>query len=117
MTLALLLGGANSVKAEKKNLTFSTADYCAASWNSSTNTLTWGSGGWNSAWTFMAAKGISGDLSEWTGLHLKVSDFTNSVENKLKVIFKSGGQSGPTSEFTVAPDAKGNIDIDCAKFS
>ena len=100
----------NSLKG--KNLTFETPVYCAATWTESTKTFTWGTGGYNTAWTFMAAQGISGDLSEWTGLHLKVSDFTNSVENKLKVVFKSDGQSGPTSEFTVAPDAKGNIDID-----
>ncbi len=100
----------NSLKG--KNLSFVAESYCAATWTEGTKTFTWGSGGMNTAWTFMAAQGISGDLSEWTGMHLKVSDFTNSVENKLKVVFKSGGQSGPTSEFTVAPDAKGNIEID-----
>ena len=119
LTLALLVGavgGVNSVKAEKKNLTFSTADYCAASWNSSTNTLTWGSGGWNSAWTFMTANDINGDLSSWTLLHLNAKNFTNSSAEELTVVFKkndgSNPPSGPTKEFVVSPDANGDINID-----
>ena len=104
------------VNAEKKYLTFSCADYCAAQWNSETNTLTWGSGGWNSAWTFMAADGISGDLSEWQSLHLNAKEFTNSQKEELTVVFKkndgSNPPSGPTKEFVVAPDANGDITID-----
>ena len=104
------------VNAEKKYLTFSCAEYCAAQWNSETNTLTWGSGGWNSAWTFMAADGISGDLSEWQSLHLNAKEFTNSQKEELTVVFKkndgSNPPSGPTKEFVVAPDANGDITID-----
>ena len=104
------------VNAEKKYLTFSCAEYCAAQWNSETNTLTWGSGGWNSAWTFMAADGISGDLSEWQSLHLNAKEFTNSQKEVLTVVFKkndgSNPPSGPTKEFVVAPDANGDITID-----
>ena len=100
----------------KRYLTFSCADYCAAQWNSETSTLTWGTGGWNSAWTFMAADGISGDLSEWESLHLNAKNFVNSQENKLTVVFKkndgSNPPSGPTKEFVVSPDDNGDITID-----
>ena len=115
LTLMLLIVciGAN---AEKRYLTFSCADYCAAQWNSETSTLTWGTGGWNSAWTFMAADGISGDLSEWESLHLNAKNFVNSQENKLTVVFKkndgSNPPSGPTKEFVVSPDDNGDITID-----
>ena len=113
LTLLIVSIGAN---AEKKYLTFSTEDYCAAKWNAETNTLTWGSGGWNSAWTFMAAKDVSGDLSAWEKLHLNAKSFTNSKEEKLTVVFKKndGSQppSGPTKEFVVSPDANGDINID-----
>ena len=115
LTLMLLIVciGAN---AEKKYLTFSCEDYCAAQWNSETSTLTWGTGGWNPAWTFMAANGISGDLSEWESLHLNAKNFVNSQENKLTVVFKKNDgsipPSGPTKEFIVSPDDNGDITID-----
>lgn len=109
----ITMGGA---KAEKRYLTFETADYCAAKWNAETNTLTWGSGGWNPAFTFMTAKGVNGNLSSWTKLHLNVSDFTNSKEEKLHIVFKTDDgawpPSGPTYEVDVTPDVSGNIDID-----
>jgi poly(3-hydroxybutyrate) depolymerase len=98
---------------EVQPLTFKTEVYCAAQWNASTNTFTWGSGGWNSEWVFMAADGISGDLSDWTLLHLHVSDFTNASAKELKIVFKkndgSNPPSGPTKEFIVSPDASGDI--------
>ena len=104
---------------EKQNLTFETQDYCAAKWNAETNTFTWGSGGWNSAWTFMAAVGVSGDLSSWETLHFKATNFVNSKEEKLTVVFKkndgSNPPSGPTKEFVVSPDANGDITIDLTK--
>lgn len=106
---------------EKKNLTFSTAEYCAAQWDATAQTLTWGQGGWNAAWTFMSADGVSGDLSEWTKLHLKVSDFTNSKENKLKVVFQENDgnmpPAGAKAEGELVPDADGNIDLDLAGFN
>lgn len=115
ITLVLLIAGMGSINAGKQNLTFKTEDYCAAKWDANTNTFTWGLGGSNSAWTFMAADGISGDLSSWTLLHLHVSDFTNASAKQLKVVFKKNDGSfppnGPTKEFTVSPDASGNIDI------
>ena len=115
LTLMLLIV-CIGVNAEKRYLTFSCADYCAAQWNSETSTLTWGTGGWNSAWTFMAADGISGDLSEWESLHLNAKNFVNSQENKLTVVFKkndgSNPPSGPTKEFVVSPDDNGDITID-----
>ncbi|MBR3479732.1 MAG: starch-binding protein [Prevotella sp.] len=116
LTLALLAMGVTGAKAEKLTLTFETPDYCAASWDASTNTLTWGSGGWNTAWTFMTASGINGDLSSWETLHLNAKNFTNSVAEELTVVFKkndgSNPPSGPTKEFVVSPDANGDITID-----
>ena len=67
--------------AERNYLTFETQEYCAATWDSNTNTFTWGNrDGWNTAWTFMAAQNISGDLSNWTHLHLHVSNWTNECK-------------------------------------
>jgi hypothetical protein len=61
----------------------------------------------------MAAQNISGDLSNWTHLHLQVSNWTNASAKELKVVFKSGtDNSGPTKEIMVYPNASGNIDID-----
>ena len=115
ITLVLLIAGVGSINAGKQDLTFKTEDYCAAKWDASTNTFTWGLGGSNADWTFMAADGISGDLSSWTLLHLHVSDFTNASAKQLKVVFKKNDgsfpPSGPTKEFIVSPDASGNIDI------
>ncbi len=102
----------------KKELTFKTEDYCAAKWTEADKTFQWGQGGWNAEWTFMAAQDISGDVSEWTKLHLKATNFVNSKENKLNIVFKendgSNPPSGPTTEFAVAADESGNIDIDLA---
>ena len=81
ITLVLLIAGMGSINAGKQNLTFKTEDYCAAKWDANTNTFTWGSGGVNPEWVFMAADGVSGDLSSWTLLHLHVSDFTNASAN------------------------------------
>ena len=114
-TLALLFGVVGGVKAEKKALSFETPEYCAATWNATTSTLTWGSGGWNSGWTFMAAKDISGDLSSWETLHLNAKNFTNASSEELKIVFKSGGQEGPTKEFTESPNENGDITMDLTK--
>ena len=99
----------------KHGLTFKTEEYCAANWNESTSTFTWGSGGWNSEWVFMTAVGVSGDLSSWTKLHLHVSDWNNASAQQLRIVFKkndgSNPPSGPTKEFIVSPDASGNIDL------
>ena len=100
----------------KQYLAFKTPEYCAANWNAATNTFTWGSGGWDSAFTFMEAVGVSGDLSSWKKLHLHVSDWSNASAQTLKVVFKTdNGQwppSGPTREFdNLSPDASGNIEI------
>jgi poly(3-hydroxybutyrate) depolymerase len=118
LTLALLIAGVGSVKADgerKQNLTFKTEDYCAAKWDASTHTFTWGLGGSNPEWTFMSADGISGDLSGWTRLHLHVSDFTNASKQQLTIVFKKNDGSfppnGPTKKFVVSPDASGDIDI------
>ena len=100
----------------KKELTFSTAEYCAAKWNATDKTLQWGQGGWNPAFTFMTADDIKGDVTEWQKLHLKATNFVNSKENKLLVKFKEDDgkwpPSGPETDFIVETDAEGNIDID-----
>jgi hypothetical protein len=100
-------------------LTFEGGGHRASTWTEDTKTFSWGSGGYNGAWTFITAQGVSGDVSDWTKLHLKVSNFDNSKENKLNVVFKendpSGNHAGPTTELEVTPDANGNIDIDLTK--
>ena len=100
----------------KKELTFTTAEYCAATWNATDKTLQWGQGGWNPAFTFMTADGVTGDVTEWQKLHLKATNFVNSKENKLLVKFKEDDgkwpPSGPETDFIVETDAEGNIDID-----
>ena len=115
ITLVLLIAGMGSINAGKQNLTFKTEDYCAAKWDANTNTFTWGLGGVNPEWVFMAADGVSGDLSSWTLLHLHVSDFTNASAKQLTIVFTmndgSWPPSGPTKKFVVSPDASGNIDI------
>ena len=118
LILAILIAGVGEVKATDENkqyLSFKTEDYCAATWDASTCTFTWGLGGANAAWTFMAAEGISGDLSGWKRLHMHVSDFTNASAQQLTVVFTmnngSWPPSGPTKKFVVSPDASGDIDI------
>lgn len=102
--------------AERHNLTFETQEYCAATWDSNTKTFTWGNrDGWNTAWTFMAAQNISGDLSNWTHLHLNVSNWNNASAKQLRVVFKEADgnvpSNGDTKEFVVSPNASGNIDL------
>lgn len=118
LILAIFIAGVGEVKATdeiKQYLSFKTEDYCAATWDASTSTFTWGLGGANAAWTFMAAEGISGDLSGWKRLHMHVSDFTNASAQQLTVVFTmnngSWPPSGPTKKFVVSPDASGDIDI------
>lgn len=103
----------------KQDLTFKTEDYCTAQWTEADKTLSWGTGGWGNAdWTFMAAQNVSGDVTEWTKMHLKATDFVNSKENKLKVVFKendgSNPPAGPTTEFVVEFGEDGVAEIDLA---
>ena len=103
----------------KQDLTFKTEDYCTAQWTEADKTLSWGTGGWgNPDWTFMAAQDVSGDVTEWTKMHLKATDFVNSKENKLKVVFKendgSNPPAGPTTEFVVEFGEDGVAEIDLA---
>ena len=118
--MLLGLGGIISVKAEKLSLSFKTEFYCAASWSSSTNTFTWGLGGNNSAWTFMAVQNLSGDLSEYTKLHLKLTEFSNSVDNKLTLYFKENKGNTQSMDYVTAvnlvPDNNGVVEIDLTTF-
>ena len=118
--MLLGLGGIISVKAEKLSLSFKTEFYCAANWSSSTNTFTWGLGGYNSAWTFMAVKDLSGDLSEYTKLHLKLTEFSNSVDNKLTLYFKENKGNTQSMDYVAAvnlvPDNNGVVEIDLTTF-
>ena len=109
----------------KKELTFTAEFYACAKWNEADKNFQWGGKnekgeiwGWNEAWTFMAANDVSGDVTEWQKLHLKATNFVNSKENKLNIVFKeddgSNPPSGPTTEFAVTADESGNIDIDLA---
>ncbi|MBO4720939.1 MAG: hypothetical protein J5658_13865 [Prevotella sp.] len=118
-------GSGTTTQEDKHYLTFKTESYCAATWNASTNTFTWGLGGSNSAWTFMAAKDINGndikgDLSTWTHLHLHVSNWTNASAHQLRIVFKEADgkvpSEGDTKEFLKSPNASGDIDIDLGEW-
>ena len=113
----------SAAEADKHPLTFTTNDtYYAANWDSSTNIFSWGPGyqasNWSDhpEWTFMTAVDINGNLSNWTHLHLHVSNWINASAEKLTVVFKTNDGSwppnGPTKEIEVSPNASGNIDID-----
>ena len=124
MTLAMLfgaIGGVSSVKAEKRNLEFKTEGYCTASWNSSTNTFSWGSGGVNNpAWTFMIVKDLSGDLSSWETLHLKLTDFTNAKSQTLTIYFKENKGDTRSMDWvtsaTLTPNENGDVVLDLKNF-
>ena len=117
LTVEAVFVSTSEPEVAKQYLAFKTPEYCAANWNAATNTFTWGLGGWNPAFTFMEAVGVSGDLSNWKKLHLHVSDWSNASAQTLKVVFKTDddGQwppSGPTKEFdNLSPDVSGNIEI------
>ena len=116
----MLLGmvGSLQAKTEIVNLTFGCAGYCHAQWDG--NTFTWGTapaGGWgDDGWVFMTANGISGDLTAYTSLHLKVQDFTNASAGKLKVVFQENTGSTPPNGLSVEadliPNTSGIIDLD-----
>ena len=123
MTLALLLLGLTTANAAEKqvDLLFSCEFYCAATWDAETSTFSWGLGGNNPSWTFMAAKevtgqDISGDITSYKKLHLKMENFSNSVEEKLTVVFKQNDgtnpPAGPTDEFVATPDENGVWELD-----
>ena len=117
LALTLMIVGWGSANAAEKqvDLQFKCEEYCAATWDAATNTFQCGKGGWNTAWTFMAAQGISGDISSYTLLHLKMESFTNSSE-ELTVVFKendnSNPPSGPTHEFVAKPNSDGIWELD-----
>jgi hypothetical protein len=115
--------GGTTTQEDKHYLTFKTSEYCAAKWDSSANTLSWGPSypGWNNlAWNFMEAEGISGDLSTWTHLHLHVSNWTNASAQELRIVFKEADgkvpSEGDTKEFVKSPNASGDIDIDLGEW-
>ena len=118
--LALILavvGWGTANAAEKTlDLTFSTAEYCAAKWTAGTSTFQWGSGGWNSAWTFMAVNELKGDISKFQKLHFKLTDFTNSENNSLTIYFKGNiGNTQSMDHVTSAiltPNADGIAELD-----
>ena len=120
LTLLTIFGGASSVKAETSNLQFKTESYCAASWDSSNNIFSWGLGGWNSAWTFMIVKDLSGDLSSWETLHLKLTEFTNSVSPTLTIYFKENKGNTQSMDWVTSaeltPDANGIVELDLTTF-
>lgn len=112
----MLLCVAGLAHGERRDLRFSTADYCAAHWDAATNTFSWGSGGWNAAWTFVDC-GVSGDITAYTKFHIKVENWNNASAQTLRVVFKENNgtnpPSGPTTEETLVfgSDGVGEIDL------
>ena len=129
--MLLTLGGATSVKAEKLNLTFNTQWYCNANWNSETNTLSWGTypqDDWmDKGWTFMAVNELDGsgdgvdpyDMTPWTKLHMKLSDWDNVAEQKLTLYFKEKKGNTQSMDWVVkvdlTPDDNGIVEVDLTK--
>lgn len=117
LTAALLFGavGGEKVFASKRYLGFKAGWYCNASWNSATNTFTWGTGsGLDASYVFIEALDVEGnDFSAYTSFHMNAKSFTNASAQELTVTFKSGdSNAGPTKSFTVSPDGNGDINID-----
>ena len=119
-TAALLFGVLGGVKSETLNLSFSTAEYCAASWNAETRIFSWGSGGWNPAWTFMTISNLTGNLSAYTKMVFKLENFTNAAENKLTIYFKENKGDTQSMDYVTSavlvPDANGMVEIDLTNF-
>lgn len=120
-TLALLfigVGGVNSVKAEKKYLEFETPWYCNASWKAESNTFSWGKN--EGEWIFMTAKDVSGDLTSWTKLHMRVSNWDNASAKNLKVVFQeytgNTPPNGASANEVLSPDENDVIELDLTTF-
>ena len=125
LALALMFVCVGGAKATKLDLSFSAEFYCNSTWNAETHVFTWGNKAgresWMSDdWTFIAVSGLSGDLSSWTKLHLKLTEFTNSVDGKLTLYFKENKGNTQSMDYVakldLVPDASGEVDIDLTAF-
>ena len=102
------------------NFTFEAQYFAASSWNSGTRIFSWGSGGYNSDWTFININNVSGDLSKYTKLYFKLEDWENSVEKKLTLYFKEKKGNTQSMDYVakvvITPDAQGEFEFDLTTF-
>lgn len=122
LTLALLVVGVGGAKATEKqlNFTFEAPFYAAASWNGGTRMFSWGSGGWNTEWTFININNVSGDLSKYTKLYFKLENWTNSAEEKLTLYFKEKKGDTQSMDYVakveIEPNVEGEFEFDLTTF-
>ena len=75
-------------------------------------------------WTFLtikvASENLSGNLSNYTKLHLKLTDFANSAENKLTLYFKENKGNTQSMDYVakveITPDGDGVFELDLTSF-
>ena len=101
MLSLILMGGANSVKAEKKNADLSKLSSIGtnATWDGVHNTMTWTATSNNMISNFDYA---AGDYSSWESISITVSDLTNAAG--IRVQIRANGQ-----EKLVALNGKGTF--------
>ena len=124
LTLALLVLGVSSTNAKivKQNVTFAAEWYCNAKWDAGSKLFTWGtyvaadSDFPSPAWTFMAVNELTGDISEYTKLVLKLEDFTNAEDEELTIYFKEKKGNTQSMDYVTSakliPDANGIAELD-----
>ena len=118
--MLLTMVGSLQAKTENVNLTFECGEWCAASWDGTSRIFSWGSGGWNPAFTFTTVSNLSGDVSDVNKLVFKFEDWTNTVDNKLTIYFKENKGNTQSMDYVakaeLVPDANGDFELDMTTF-
>ena len=118
--LLIGVGGAKATKEVNLNFTFEAQFFAASSWDSGSRTFSWGSGGWNSDWTFININNVSGDVSKYTKLYFKLDDWENSAEEKLTLYFKEDKGNTQSMDYVakveITPNAEGVFEFDLTTF-
>lgn len=106
LTLALLFGVLGGVNATKTywNPSATWAGFCKATWDAENEIFTWKA---NFSVVRAIEVGITGDLSDYTSLHVNVSDFTGGF-TKVSLKFISTGKSDKTIDLNAGEH---NIDL------
>ena len=101
IALFTLMGGVNSVKAEKVFASFSSA---TETWTTATNTFSWENTGNN----FIATGLPTGDIRSYTNFHCIVSNFSENA-NFIRLVVKNNGKNVQITEYISAGEC--NIDL------
>lgn len=97
LTLALLVAGVTGVSAEKVNADLSklsSIDGANATWDASTNTITWTAMSYNCITNFDLP---TGDLSSWEKIVVNVTSLDNAVGVRIQIHFSDGTE--PAKDF------------------